>query len=194
MNRQGSIRGSSAIHLLSSRSRPIVIGLAAVSLIVAACSSASSSPSPSAVATPGPSASVLPSIAPTDSPAASEAIVTPGPSATDCVLAVADIELPSDRLTDTAVTTSSNSDQITFTFDEGSLPGPAGTPVVAVSIAPAPYSFAGSGAPIEMPGDHVLLVRFDHMSIANDAGQETYVGVREYAPSVSDDPQGDHVR
>jgi hypothetical protein len=42
-----------------------------------------------------------------------------------------------------------------------------------------PYTFAGSGAPIDMAGEHVLLLRFRHMSLANDVGQETYSGPRE---------------
>ncbi len=185
MNRQDSIRGSRAGHPFAPRSGPVVIGLAAIALIVAACTSASPSPSSSALATPGPSDSAQPTVAPTSTPAASEAAVTPGPSPTDCALAVADVELPSDRLIDTSVTSGANSDQITFVFDQGSLPGPAGTPSVSVAIAPTPYSFAGSGAEIPMSGEHVLLVRFDHMSLANDVGQETYVGDREYEPGFS---------
>ncbi len=43
---------------------------------------------------------------------------------------------------------------------------------------------AGSGATIDVGGDHVLQVRFSGLSLSNDAGQETYTGPVEFKPDL----------
>jgi hypothetical protein len=39
--------------------------------------------------------------------------------------------------------------------------------------------------PIEMTGQHVVQVRFQHMSLQNDAGQPTYDGRLEFRPGFA---------
>jgi hypothetical protein len=43
---------------------------------------------------------------------------------------------------------------------------------------------AGSGAPVAVAGQHVVGVRFTSMSLANDAGEETYIGSRTFEESL----------
>jgi hypothetical protein len=168
--------------------RRTVVGFIALTLLVSACGSATStqppSSGPSAVASasglpsapvggsPTIPASVAPSVAP--SPTAS---VVPSPS--DCAFKAEKGLLPSDRFTDIAVRSTDDADQVIFRFARSSIGSPAGPPRGALSIAPSPYTFAGSGEEIDMTGEQVLLVRFEHMSLSNDVGQETFTGPRE---------------
>jgi hypothetical protein len=82
------------------------------------------------------------------------------------------------------VSSTASGDQIRFVFDDPSIGNPGGAPRGTLSIAPSPFTFSGSGAEIDMRGQHVLLMRFEHMSLSNDVGQETYEGPREVEPDL----------
>ena len=104
------------------------------------------------------------------------------PSATpaaDCVVEPQEGPLSSDRMTDVKVSSTADADIITFVFGRASLPGPAGQPRGDLAVAEPPYTEAGSGEPIKMQGDHVLQLRFMHMSLSADTGDPTYDGPRE---------------
>jgi hypothetical protein len=174
--------------------RPLHHGLGLLvvaTLAVAACTqvappppSASSSASPSASASASPSASTA---AVSPSPVAT--IVASGsPSATPvptiCPIAEQKGNLPSDRLVDMKVGTSATADTLTFVFGRSSLGNPAGQPVGDLAIATKPYTEGASGKPIRMDGDQVIQVRFMHMSLQNDVGQETYQGPASVKPAL----------
>lgn len=162
------------------RLRPVVAGLATISLVVAGCSAAaSSSPAASATATSA-TASVKLSAVPTlaVTPTVTAAPSLPSPSAAACVLVPQTVALPSDRFTDIRLSPGATTDRLIFVFGNPSLPGPAGPPQGSLEIAQRPYALAGNGAPIEMKGEHVLQIQFSGMSLANDVGQETYIGPR----------------
>ena len=74
------------------------------------------------------------------------------------------------------VATSDTADTLTFIFGRSSIGNPAGQPVGDLTVATKPYTDGASGKPIKMDGDRVIQVRFMHMSLQNDAGQETYQG------------------
>ena len=163
--------------------------LASISVVVAGCGSVASSSTPAASApvasaTPSAAASVLPSVIPTVSvaPTVTARPASPSPSSAACVLVPQTFALPSDRFTDISVSSGATADRLTFVFGNPSLPGPAGPPQGSLEVAEGPYTFAGSGAPIEIAGEHVLQVRFSGMSLSNDVGQETYVGPPDVKP------------
>jgi hypothetical protein len=162
----------------------LLAGLAAASLGVAACGSAESSPSPSANAgeSASPSVGASPSAAVGATPVPTA--VPSGSPSSGCPGLPKSVALPSDRFTDVQVTTTAGADRLTFVFGEPSLPGPAGPPRGELDVAAPPYTFAGSGAPIAITGDHVVAVRFRGMSLQNDAGQETYGGPPEIKPDL----------
>ena len=176
------------------RLRLVAAGFATISLVVVGCSSAaSSSPAASAAvasatasATASAGGSVQPTAVPTvtATPTVTAVPSRPSPSSAACALVPQAVALPSDRFTDIKVSSGATADRLTFVFGNPSLPGPAGPPQGSLEVAPAPYTFAGSGAPIEMAGDHVLQVRFSGMSLSNDVGQETYVGPPEVKPDL----------
>lgn len=165
-----------------------LIALAAVSFAIGACGSTSPTPA-SSIASPAPTPTVLPSAQAspsTDSSAnvpPSDALPSPSDAPTPSAAACADVAqnglLPSDRFTDIELTKTDSGERLTFVFARSSIGSPAGPPRGAISVAPAPYTFAGSGESIDMDGDQVLLVRFRHMSLSNDVGQETFTGPRE---------------
>jgi hypothetical protein len=76
------------------------------------------------------------------------------------------------------------SDLVRFQFSPGS-PTPAGAPMGSLEIATPPFTEGASGLPIDLQGDHALQIVFRHMSLQNDAGEETYTGAREMR---TDDP------
>jgi hypothetical protein len=156
-----------------------------VAVLVAACSSTSATPAPSA-ATPVPTSTAAPSPSATrssvpspstavTSPAATAAASPAGSGAACAALPPASI-LPSDRFTDVQVVPGDTSDSLRFAFGDSSLPGPASPPMGTLAIAKPPYTNAGSGAPISINGDHVLQLTFTGMSLQNDVGQPTYDG------------------
>jgi hypothetical protein len=160
------------------------LALAGVALVVAACAGPAPSPSGAASATGLPPAT----------PAASDAIATPAsdapstvaPSArpSECTEPTTTLELPSDRLTDLRVSSTSDADRLTFVFGNPSLPGPAQPPTGELEATVPPYTSAGSGETIAMTGDHVVSVGFSGMSLQNDVGQETYGGPPSIQPDL----------
>lgn len=162
------------------------VGLATIALVVVAClydpppgsTPMGGSARPSAAASVESTATHAAPVTPTASPTASEVPSTPAPSSAACLLMPQTVALPSDRFTDIKEAPGATADRLTFVFGNPSLPGPAGPPEGSLEVAQAPYTSAGSGAPIEMKGEHVLQIRFSGMSLANDVGQETYVGPR----------------
>jgi hypothetical protein len=170
----------------ATRRLPVVIvTMLAIALTAVACGQGTASPGSSAVTSPS-SAPSLATPAPTPAasatPSGSEA-PSPSPSAaTACTTLPAAAALPSDRFTDVTVTPGATSDRLTFVFGNGSLSAKPGLPQGALQVARPPYSQAGSGAAIDMAGDHVLKLTFTGMSLQNDAGQETYSGSTTLKP------------
>lgn len=161
----------------ATRRLPIVV-LALVAAFVAACGSTAPTAAPSAAATPA--ASPVPTASP-----APTATITPTPStpsasavAVSCDLKPQTGTLPSDRLTGVQVLGVPGSDIVRFQFSPGSLT-PAGPPVGSLDAAKAPFTEGASGLPIDLQGEQALQVVFRHMSLQNDAGEETFTGERE---------------
>ena len=69
-------------------------------------------------------------------------------------------------------------DIVRFEFSPGSLT-PAGPPVGSLDVATPPFTEGASGLPVDLQGEHALQIVFRHMSLQNDAGEETYTGERE---------------
>ena len=175
--------------LASRRHAPALATAIGVAVLLAACSSTSSTPAAPATATPVPTASVAPSpsaaasTGPSGLPsatsvasAAGTAAASPAGSTAACPPLPPAGNLPSDRFTDVQVVPGDTSDGLRFVFGEPSLPGPASPPTGSLTVAKPPYPNAGSGAPITVQGDHVLQLTFTGMSIQNDVGQPTYDG------------------
>jgi hypothetical protein len=170
------------------------LALAGAILVLAAagCGPATQSPKPSAGASsatdraPTPAPSDSPPVTPSLSPAPS---LVPTASPAPSVAACADLPqtgiLPSDRFVDLAATTGPDADRLTFVFGNASLPGPPSPPRGTLEVAAPPYTQAGSGAPIEVSGAHVVLVRFSGMSLSDDLGQPTYDGPTEVEPGFA---------
>jgi hypothetical protein len=150
----------------------------AIALATVACGPGGASPTPSAVASP----SVAPTATPSTAPAVSPSPLASAASA--CVVKPQTVAPSSDRVVDLKVTPGAASDALTFVFGNASLPGPAGPPEGALDVAQPPYTQAGSGATIQVTGQHVLIVRFTGMSLQNDAGEETYAGPAEVKPAL----------
>ena len=159
-----------------------VITTATLAFAVVACTSGTASTAPSAAASaapsPSPTASPATSASGASSPAASPS------AAAACTTMPQTWTLPTDRFTDVTVTPGATSDQITFVFGESSLPGPAGPPMGSLDVARPPYTQAGSGATIDMTGEHVLGLRFTGMSLQNDAGELMFTGPAELSPNL----------
>jgi len=162
----------------ATRRLPIIV-LAIVGLFVAACgSTAPSATAPSVATPPAPTASVTASpAAPT---ATTPAAATPSASAAvvSCDMKPQTGALPSDRLTGMQVLGVPGADIVRFQFSPGSLT-PAGPPVGSLDVATPPFTEGASGLPVDLQGEQALQVVFRHMSLQNDAGEETYTGERE---------------
>lgn len=150
------------------RLRLVFAGLATITLVVAACGLATPSATPSGGSSVS---SATPSVETSATPAV-------------CAVTPQTGQLASDRFVDIRVSTGATADRLTFVFGNPSLPGPAGPPQGSLEVAQPPYTFAGSGAPIDMTGEHVVQIRFSAMSLSNDAGQETYVGPPDIRPDL----------
>ena len=169
----------------ATRRLPIVI-LALVGLSVAACGSTAPTAAPSTAATPP-----VASLAPTASPAPTATVTptaTPSASAAavSCALKPQTGTLPTDRLTGMQVLGAPGADIVRFEFSPGSLT-PAGVPVGSLDVAKPPFTEGASGLPVDLQGEQALQVVFRHMSLQNDAGEETYTGEREIRAT---DPSG----
>jgi hypothetical protein len=160
----------------------LVLAFAAIS--AAACGSTTPSTTASTVqsAAPSPTPSEAPSATPatTSVPAA-----TPSPSAAAaCAVTPQTGRLPSDRFTDLKASAGATADRLTFVFGPSSLNSPAAPPQGSLDVAMPPYTRAGSGASIDLKGEHVVGIRFSEMSLQNDAGQEIYTGPSELKPEL----------
>lgn len=165
--------------------------LIVIALIASACTQATQAPTPSPSASP--SATGTPPSVPTASPAETPT-AAPTPTATpsaspspvaDCVVKPQEGPLSSDRMTKVVISSTDTTDLITFVFGNASLPGPGGQPRGDLQVAKAPYTQAGSGQAIKMQGDHVLQLRFIHMSLSSDTGDLTYNGPDEFKPDLT---------
>jgi hypothetical protein len=146
-----------------------------LALVAVACGSTTPSAAPS---TSSPSVAPIVTVAPTASPAAS-ASATPvaSPSAaTACPVQAQTGVLPSDRVTDLKASSGATADTLTFVFGPASLGSPAGAAKGSLAAAKPPYTSAGSGAALQIAGQHVVQIRFTGMSLQNDAGEEIYKG------------------
>ena len=54
----------------------------------------------------------------------------------------------------------------------------------SLDVARPPFTQAGSGAPIDMTGEHVVQVAFTGMSLQNDAGEVMFTGPTELKPNL----------
>jgi hypothetical protein len=161
--------------------------LGGMALVVAACSGATPSASPSASATSLPSvaATAAPSPTPTPSPSpTASAAPSPSQAAEPCAVEPQTGSLPSDRFTSLVITSGPRADLLTFVFGNESLPGPAGPPTGSLEVALPPFTEAASGQPIDLLGQRAIAVRFSGMSLSNDVGQPTYDGPSEYKPNL----------
>ena len=169
-----------------------VVGLA-LGLLLAACgggapsvSTAPASPSAAAFPSASVSASAVPSVAPaTASPSAATTAPSSDSSSAACQPLPQQGILPTDRFTDLRVDRGATADRLTFVFGNPSLPGGPTPPQGSLEAGRPPYSQAGSGAAIDMVGEHVLVLRFTGMSLANDVGQPTYDGPVELKPGFA---------
>jgi hypothetical protein len=187
---------------MSMRTPPRRAGLpalTAIALALAACTAPTPSGSPSAafpseppvtsiapsasvaVVTASPSNTIAPTVAPTaaptDAPAPSTAIA--------CAVKPQDGQLPSDRLVDVKVGSTADADAVTFVFGDASIGSPAGVPMGSLFVPDPPFSQAGSGEAIDLHGDRVVAVRFEHMSLQNDVGQPSYDGPLAFRPKLA---------
>ena len=167
--------------------RPLlVVGLVAlltVAALAGGCGPSVTTPPPSA--TSGPT-SAPPSTSPMASASPTAAVVpsSPPPVAEACVVGPQTARLPSDRLMDVIVASDPAADLVTFVFGDPSLPGPPTAPEVTLAAAEPPFTHATSGLPLAVDGDHVALIRFAGMSIANDVGQPVYDGASEFVADL----------
>lgn len=155
-------------------------------LTAAACGSTT----PTGVASPSPTPSTAqtahPSVTPSASTSAGEtpkASASPFPSPACPVTAQTGL-LPSDRLVDLAISATPTHDLITFVFADPASPGPAGPPHGTVDAIQPPFSYAGSGQPIDLHGEHAVQVRFTGMTIASESGESTYHGPQKVEPNL----------
>jgi hypothetical protein len=175
--------------------RPLIRATPALSMMLAlmlvACGPASPAPMTSQLATPSPStgAPATETAAPSAmgssgaSPAA-PATTSPRASAAACPVTPQTGLLPSDRLVDLAISSTSTQDLLTFVFEAPSSPSPAGPARGTLGAAKPPFSFAGSGLSIDLLGQHALQLRFSGMTIASESGAATYHGPSDAKPNL----------
>ncbi len=172
------------------RSVPLIGVFTLVALLATACGTTASTASPSAssaVASPTSAAtstpSATPSVAPSATPAPTAAPTeapSPSPVAEACPIVPQTGRLPSDRMTGVTISSSPTADLITFSFGNMSVSDPPqGVSEGSIETAVAPYTQAGSGAEMDITGEHVAQIRFSGMSLSNDVGELTYDGPLE---------------
>lgn len=152
--------------------------------LTAACGSTtpsgapSSSPTSSVVPTAHASATTSPPTLANETPNASAS------SALACPVTPQTGLLPSSRLVNLAISATSTYDLVTFVFAAPSTRGPAGPPRGTLDAVQSPFSHAGSGQPIDLLGEHAVLVRFTGMTIAAESGESVYNGPDDVRPSL----------
>ena len=167
---------------------PLVVG-AVLGLSVAACSP---TPGPTGSPSAASSSAVAPSASAAASTPASSPVASQGPSSPSAPIASAaacPVEgqsglLPSDRLVDLAISSTATHDLLTFVFAASTTGSPAGPPRGTLEAAQPPLSFAGSGLPIDLLGQHVVRLRFSGMTIASESGEATYRGPTDVKPDL----------
>jgi hypothetical protein len=178
---------------MTHSTRRLLTAAATLALLVAACGSSPGSASPSSTATASvpPTASLTATVVPTSSAEpttvpSSSPLPSPAASSSSgaCAVVQSTGQLPSDRLVDLKVAGGPAADQLIFVFGNPSLAGPAGSPVGSLAVAKPPFTRAGSGAAIDLVGEHAVQIRFSQMSITNDAGEEVYQGPPEIRPNL----------
>lgn len=107
-----------------------------------------------------------------------------GSTGPECPIVSATGGLPSDRLVDIVVGGAGTADLLTFVFGAPSVGPPPAVPAGSLGAAAPPYTHASSGAPVEVAGERVAIVRFTGMSIVNDVGQPTYDGPTDVRPDL----------
>jgi hypothetical protein len=171
------------------RTSVAAVALIVIALMASACTQANQAPTPSPSASPSATGSPpsVPTASPAETPtAAPTPTASPSPSpVADCVVKPQEGPLSSDRMTKVVISSTDTADLVTFVFGNASLPGPGGQPRGDLTIAKAPYTQAGSGQAIKMQGDHVLQLRFIHMSLSSDTGDLTYNGPHEFKPDLT---------
>lgn len=164
--------------------RVVAAGLV-LAVVAGACGPSVPSAAPSITASLVPAITASPSVStPIASPsAASTPIASPSAAGACPVVPQTGGQLPSDRIIDLQVAAGATADTLTFVFGPASLGGKVGAARGSLDAAQPPYAQAGSGAAVEVIGAHVIRVRFDGMSLQNDAGEEIYKGQAEIKPS-----------
>ncbi|MES2208707.1 MAG: hypothetical protein V4515_00750 [Chloroflexota bacterium] len=74
------------------------------------------------------------------------------------------------------------SDRITFTFGP-TAPGPTGGTGRLTAVTP-PFTQAGSGLPVAVPGSRFVELHLDGMLIVDEAGSEVYQGETSVRPDM----------
>ncbi len=87
-------------------------------------------------------------------------------------------------MTDVKVSSTADADLVTFVFGRASLPGPAGQPRGDLAVAERPFTEAGSGVPIKMQGEHVLQLRFIHMSLPTTPASRRTTARASFKPDL----------
>jgi hypothetical protein len=156
----------------------VSLGLAAACAPSAPTPSTPFTPSPSAPGAPTPDRTPSASIATPVGSASPVASASPVPSGSSSACAVVTQTglLPSDRLVNMVTDRTATHDLITFVFAT-STPGPGGPPRGTLEAAGPPFSYAGSGAPINLVGEHAIQVRFTNMTLASESGKPVYQGL-----------------
>lgn len=118
--------------------------------------------------------------APTSAPAS--ASPPAGTTPAGCRIARQEGRLRSDLLTQLDVATIGLADVITFRFGPPSRPDVAGTG--RLEAAEPPFVQDGSGEPVEVDGQHHLVVVLDGMLIHDDVGRPYFQGERTVRPGL----------
>jgi len=161
----------------------------ALALSLAACAPTNpgptGSPSQDASAAPAAATAVPSASGPSGSSPGSSSAASPAATAVACPVTTQTGLLPSDRLVDLAISSTTTHDLLTFVFAPSSTPSPAGPARGTLDVANPPLSFAGSGLPIDLLGQRAVQLRFSGMTIASESGVATYHGPADARPDLT---------
>lgn len=141
-------------------------------LVLAACA-APASPSPVEPSNAASESTAPASADPTASPTASPT-ATPNPTCPPVDFAAF---LASERLSDASVAPGTGGDLVGFVLVPS--PGSPLRPRLTITSVEPPFSEHPRGLPLEVAGEHHILVRFEGMLHVDDAGVPVYVGPRD---------------